>query len=380
MLSVDSTIARWPPLGQPLWVVFSGGVTGGHLMPGLALAQWLRRAHPAAEIAFAGVGRDWERRLVIQHGFAYHVIPAAPLPRRSGDLWSFARTCWLGHRRAARWLRAWKPRVVVGLGGFASVPAARQAARLGIPLLLLEQNVLPGRATRWLAPCATEICLAFEPAREHLPNRRIQVTGTPLRPGFGPLPYPRRPRRLIVLGGSGGAAALNTAVPGALAALRHELAGWTIVHQAGHRDVETTAARYAAAGLRAEIVPFLDRMAEQLSRATLAVSRAGGTTLAELAACRVPAVLVPLSTAADDHQRLNARWFADRQAAVVVDEAQSDWFDLLSAALRRLLRDEPCRTNMSEAIGRLARPAATEEVARRILTAAGHVAAVRLAA
>jgi len=355
-------------------VVFAGGGTGGHLMPGLAVAEQLHRQWPGARLTFAGDGKLWQRDLVRAADCEYLDLPCHPLPRRLADAVRFARGEMAGYRTARAFLRRHRPEVVVGLGGFASVPMALAAARAGVPLVLLEQNAVPGKATRWLSRWARAVCLSFPEAADRLPRGcPIHVTGNPVRRAFfagsrvagttadlqgatgsslsrgatGILPVPclaeaslpgvpaaSQPssttspdpgslNQLLVLGGSGGAEALNRAMPEALARLSRagvSLDDWRIVHQSGEEHVDATARRYALAGLSARVVGWIGEMPAAMHCSALAVCRAGGTTLAELAAARLPAVLVPYPHAADDHQRANARALAARHPAVVVDQ------------------------------------------------------------
>jgi UDP-N-acetylglucosamine--N-acetylmuramyl-(pentapeptide) pyrophosphoryl-undecaprenol N-acetylglucosamine transferase len=263
----------------------------------------------------------------------------------------------------------------VGLGGYASVPMAWAASRRGVPLVLLEQNAVPGRATRWLARRATVVCLAMAQAQSKLSCRcPVQVTGNPIRAGFHRDPCRQvaasAGRRLVVLGGSGGAESLNQNVPLALAKVRRLLAGWQIVHQSGEAGVRATAQLYGGLGLPATVRGFVADMPRLLAGAELAVCRAGGTTLAELAAAGVPAVLVPYPHAADDHQRHNAKAFS--AGAVTVDSRRlpGPLHGHLAAVLWDLLGEPGRLKRMSAAMYRLARPRAAGDVAELILAAA----------
>ncbi|MHB8899178.1 MAG: UDP-N-acetylglucosamine--N-acetylmuramyl-(pentapeptide) pyrophosphoryl-undecaprenol N-acetylglucosamine transferase, partial [Thermoguttaceae bacterium] len=327
-------------------VVFSGGGTAGHLFPGLAVAQRLSRIATNLKIVFAGSGRQQEQRLIEEANFDYLSVACRPMPRRLGDVLPFLTAQWAGGRAVERFLAQHSVRVVVGLGGYASVPMARAALRRRIPLVLLEQNAVPGRATRWLAPGAEVLCSAFAEAGHYLPRHcHWRLTGNPVRESFlavasGPAtrekaerafhgahrhgglrhPWPplpavsgaaeaveappvQRPRQLVVLGGSRGAHWLNTNVPLALAEIRKHLQGWRVVHQAGSDDHQATAAIYRRLEIDAIVQPFISDLARTLAASDAVVCRAGGSTLAELAVCGVPAVLVPYPHAADDHQR-----------------------------------------------------------------------------
>jgi len=359
-------------------VVFAGGGTGGHLFPGLAVAARLTEEIPTVRISFAGSGKQFEQRQVAAAGFDYLPIRCAPLPRRLGDVPGFLLANLCGYRAAKRFLAGQHVTAVVGLGGYASVPMARAAVRRGIPLLLLEQNAVPGRANRWLARSAAMVCTAFGQCESHLPDRCIvRLTGNPIRGGFldrtghAPRdagPHAERgeyPGQLLVLGGSAGAQSLNENVPRALAQIRPMLAGWTIVHQSGPAEVARTQDLYAACGLPAIVAAFLTDMPQTLARTRLAICRAGGSTLAELAASGVPAVLVPYPHAADDHQRRNAASFAASGGCLVIDQGDGrlPLAERLAEALGPLIGDSSRLARMSSALLRLAKPGAASEVA-----------------
>ena len=352
-------------------VVFAGGGTGGHVFPGLAVADQIAAARPGTRITFAGGGGGLEKRLVAAAGFPYRAIPCRPAPQGPWQAVRFVIDSIAGVRAAGGWLDRENADVVVGLGGFASVPMARAAVRRHVPLILLEQNALPGRATRFLARSADLICLAIDAARRHLPrSSRALVTGNPLRRGFSaaPLQGTRRPRRLIVLGGSRGARPLNESVPTALYKLGERLCGWEVLHQSGEHDAAATRSCYACLGMKAKVVSFVNDLPQLMATSDLALCRAGGTTLAELAAAAVPAVLVPYPLAADDHQRHNANWFAGRGGGLVVDQekGRGPFDDRLADAVADLLTNGARRQTMATAAARLARPGAAEAVARQI--------------
>jgi UDP-N-acetylglucosamine--N-acetylmuramyl-(pentapeptide) pyrophosphoryl-undecaprenol N-acetylglucosamine transferase len=369
-------------------------------------------------ITFAGSGRDFERQHVGQAGFEYLPVPSRPLPRRPWQFGSFLIENLRGYRRARRFLAQQCVAVVVGLGGFASAPMARAAVRHGIPLVLLEQNVVPGRTTRWLAKSATFLCASIDETAAHLdPRCPVLVTGNPVRSAFssssaGPLAAERqrvrpvatrtRPashifsgapndapdthddatraetsakllslpddqpgKQLLILGGSSGARSLNENVPRALAKIDWALSGWQIVHQAGHGNTQATRRLYRTLGVDAVVVPFISDMASTLAQTDLAICRAGGTTLAELAAAAVPAILLPYPHAADDHQLKNAQWVAASEGGIVVDQRKhpNDLVDHLADTLGRLLSDHIQCEAMSRAMHTLARPEAANEVA-----------------
>ena len=399
-------------------IVFAGGGTAGHLFPGLAVAQELRERSPETRVTFAGTGKEFERRHVGRAGFDYLALPCQPLPKSATQLWRFLADHFAGARAAASFLSNEHVSVVVGLGGYASVPMGRAAIRRRVPLVLLEQNAYPGRATRLLATKADAVCLALAKAKLHLRARgHVYVTGNPVRAEFtrcvagsgvesvagtraervagtGAEPPARRSpgalepslladdsrrseegrlkpglqRRLVVLGGSGGSSELNRIVPKALHKVRSLLDGWQIVHQSGIADRDETESLYGKLGLSASVVPFVVNIAQVLRWSDLAVCRAGGTTLAELAAVGVSAVLVPWSEAAGDHQRRNAEVYTRIGAAATLDVAAAigRLDDALAELLVMPLTQRELREAMATAMRRMARPEATADVVTRI--------------
>lgn len=359
----------WPP-----HIVFAGGGTAGHLFPGLAVADALRALAPELRCTFVGTGRTFEVNAVHPAGYDYLALPCRPWPARIRDALAFVTGNMAGYFAGRRFLQRSAAGVVVGLGGYASVPVAQAACSLGIPLLLLEQNAVPGRATRWLSTRAALVCGAFPSARSRLAaNTPWQLTGNPLRNGFAAVPALRGRSsvepRLLVLGGSAGARSLNESVPRAIYKAGAALAGWSIVHQTGPRDVTATARLYAKFSLSARVTPFIDDMPGMLAATDLAVSRSGGTTLAELAACGVPAILLPFPQATDDHQRLNAEAFRAAGACRIIDErcVTGRLDDALAVELRGLVGDGGLRRGMAAAAERFARPAAARLVAAAVL-------------
>jgi UDP-N-acetylglucosamine--N-acetylmuramyl-(pentapeptide) pyrophosphoryl-undecaprenol N-acetylglucosamine transferase len=350
----------------------------------------LTRAEVQARITFVGTGKNFERARVRAARYDYLALPGHPLPKNPAQAIRFLIDNFSGYFAAKRFLREQNVNLVVGLGGYASAAICRAAAALGVPYILLEQNAVPGRATRWLAPKADMVCSAFTQARTALTRaKRIRITGTPIRRDFllrsarqnGLLEH--RAPRLIVLGGSGGARALNEQVPWAIYKSQAALAGWEIVHQTGERDVASTVALYRKLGITARVVPFIENLPRVLRRSDLAISRAGGSTLAELAVCGVPAVLVPYPRAADDHQLANAKVFAGRGAARIVDARHIDGrFDnVLAKTLDELVLDDGLRKRMAHNMVRASKRHATKRISRlilKMLSDSGQIQSARL--
>jgi len=358
------------------------------LFPGLAVAEQLRQLEPRVRITFAGSGHEFERRHVSQAGFDYLALPCCALPRSAWETVRFLADNMAGYRGGVRFLRQEKVDLVVGLGGYVSVPMGRAAAARDVPLVLLEQNVTPGRATKYLASSASLICSAFEEARAALrATCPVRVTGNPIRLALGAnaAAPPREPmhasssRRLLILGGSRGASQLNQLLPPALYKLGIARRGWKIVHQSGEAEHAATRELYGKFAISARVVPFLHDVRRELARTTLAVCRAGGTTLAELAVAGTPAVLVPYPAARDDHQRSNADHFAAVGAGEVFDtrDIQGRADDQLAALLSMLVDDDEQRARMSASMHSLARPNAAWHVANMVRGMLRPTAALR---
>ncbi len=352
-------------------VVFSGGATGGHLFPGLAVAQRLGQQWPQLKITFAGSGRSWEHEQVSAAGWDYQAIPCRAMPQNPWQGVRFLADNMAGYL-AARWLlREHQVSAVVGLGGFASAPMARAAVMAGVPTVLLEQNAVPGKVTRWLAPKANAVCAAMSEVQTQLKSTAsVQVTGNPVRADFQALWQKNNElrssrKRLLVLGGSGGARPLNDAVPRALYKLGEHMHDWQVVHQTGPGEVGRVERLYQKLGVPAVVVSFIHNLPGVLRDTSLVLCRGGGTTLAELSVAGVPAVVVPYPQAADDHQHRNAEVYASADACRLVPQELPEMRldDRLRDELETLLGSEPCRFRMAQAMRGMARPDAADEVA-----------------
>jgi UDP-N-acetylglucosamine--N-acetylmuramyl-(pentapeptide) pyrophosphoryl-undecaprenol N-acetylglucosamine transferase len=365
-------------------VLFAGGGAVGHLAVGLAVAEHLHRQMPTAEITFAGSGKVRERHAVRSAGFQYVAVPSQPAPQNPLQAVRFVTDSVAGYC-ASRWmLREQQIALVVGLGGSVSATVVRAAVARGVPVVMLEQNAVPCRTTRWLSHAAAMVCAGFAEVRPHLHVQApVTVTGNPVRSDFEDLHrrYRKigdgdgallagapRPRRLVVLGGSSGGRSLNAAAPRALQQVADRLAGWQIVHQTGEGQLQETEDRYRENGTSALAVTYIDQIASVLFASDLVICRAGGVTLAELALAGVPAITIPYPDAVDDHQTANAKVFAAAGACRLIDE--SSQADALHEALAReldpLLRDAGLRSEMSRNMLRLAYPDAAADVARVI--------------
>ena len=358
---------------KPLRIVIAGGGTGGHLYPGIAVAREVLRRRPDATVTFAGTARGLESRVVPKEGFVLDVLRSAGLKGMSPP--AIVRGVAL---LPVSGIDAWRivsrrsPDLVIGVGGYSSGPVVAAAAFRRIPTLLLEQNAVPGFTNRALARVVSAAAVTFDSTVGYF-GRRGFVAGNPVRPEFfSDVDYggPSAPPRVLIFGGSQGSHAINLAMVEAaprLAALDGRVA---ITHQTGERDLALVRGAYRNAGLDARVEPFLFAMDREVNAADLVVCRAGATTLAELAAAGRASVLVPLPTAADDHQRRNAEVMRAAGASDVIEEK-----DLTGAVLAEriaaLLRD----TSQLRSMATLARALAKPDAARTIVDRAFELTA-----
>jgi UDP-N-acetylglucosamine--N-acetylmuramyl-(pentapeptide) pyrophosphoryl-undecaprenol N-acetylglucosamine transferase len=349
-------------------IVVAGGGTGGHLFPGLAVAARLREA--GAEILWLGARRGIEADRVPAHGFPLRLLAVRGAIARSRVAQLVAALGMLpaAAQAAALMLRA-RATAVLAVGGYASLPGALGAGLLGLPVVLQEQNAVPGFANRFLAPWAVSIACGFPQAVGEFPSQPARLTGNPVRPEFFAVPAPPlAPTTLLVLGGSQGSAFLNRTMPEAFGAL-HEPRP-RIIHQSGPRWLDEVRQRYVAAGVTAQVVAFIERPADALAQTALVVARAGAMSVSELAAARRAAVLIPFAAAAHGHQLANARALAETGAAEVIEEGFATP-DTLAGRLRVLLADPDSLVRRGAGGAVLAHPRAAATIARLVLDAAG---------
>jgi UDP-N-acetylglucosamine--N-acetylmuramyl-(pentapeptide) pyrophosphoryl-undecaprenol N-acetylglucosamine transferase len=358
-----------------LAVVIAGGGTGGHLYPGIAVAREILRRAPGARVTFAGTARGLEARIIPREGFDLDLIRSAGLKGKSvvARLRGLA-TVPLSFLDAAALLRRRRPWVVLGVGGYSSGPVVLAAALSRIPTMVLEQNAVPGMTNRILARWVRAAAVTYDETRAYFAGKAF-VAGNPVRSEFFDVSAdtmaPATAARLLVLGGSQGAHAINVAVVDAAARLHADFPGLVVVHQTGERDLDWARGEYRKGGLDVRAAAFLDPMAVEMRAADIVVSRAGATTLAELAAAGTPAILVPFPQAADDHQRKNAEVLVAAGGALLIDQRDLTG-ERLARELSTLLRDRDRLTAMSRAMRRLAKPDAAAQIAERVFALAGR--------
>lgn len=354
-------------------VLIAAGGTGGHLYPGIAIAEEWMRMHPDSRVVFVGTARGPEQKAVPAAGFELRTIAARGLPRRPGLGWIVAA---FGLARALvqsfRLIVELKPHVVVGTGSYVSAPAVLIARLFGIPVVIQEQNSIPGETNRWLNLVADEVHISFLESRGYFRRKNnLRVSGNPIRRSlllqdkgsayemFGLDP---EKRTIFVFGGSRGAASINRATEGALPLLRN-LGRVQMIWQTGSEDYEAIRARIEPAPIPVRLYPYLEAIEKAYAIADIAVCRAGAMTIAELTACGVAAILVPYPHATRDHQTHNARGLLDRDAALVIADHELTP-ETLTARIESLVRDEARLRRLARNARAFARVDAAQRIAR----------------
>lgn len=355
--------------------LLAAGGTGGHLFPGIAVAEAIRHAADA-EVLFVGTASGMEKEVVPYLGFPLRLIPAEQL--RGRNWWGVVRALWAALRglgTAWRVIGEFAPDLIFSIGGYASGPTVLAGWIKRIPCVLLEPNAVPGLANRLLGRLAARICVGFPHAVQCFPPHKAVYTGNPLR-WTAPAPQKGEAARLqeftvLIFGGSAGAHHLNQTAPHSLAMLNQEGKTCRIIHQTGKADHAQVSATYARFHLKAEVVPFIENMQEVYAVADLVVCRAGAMTVAELTALGKPAILIPYPYAADDHQRANAEVLVRSGAAQMILDAELTP-RRLSQEIGALITDRPRLGAMARASAALGRPDATAAVVRECLASLPH--------
>ena len=361
-----------PAKNQPFIAIACGG-TGGHLFPGVAVAEELKIL--GCEVALLISPKEVDQQAVKTiEKIGVFTLPAVGLQNR--NYFSFAKS-FCNSFIAARKIFAQKnPAAVLAMGGFTSVPPVLAARKFGAKTFLHESNTVPGKSNRFLARFVDEAFIGFPEAEKKMRAKKNSVTGTPVRPQFSAakkdfascriaLGLDPNLTTILVVGGSQGARGLNDLILSALPLLAQK--NWQWLHLAGAADFEKVKNFYAAQNLKAVVKPFFAEMDLALGAATACVSRAGASSLAEIAAMRLPSALVPLPTAADNHQFFNAAAFAKTGAAKLVEQNSSP--EKVAAVLLELVENESSRSALQSALANWHSPNAPAEIARKILSA-----------
>ncbi len=372
-MNISSTDTHTAAIGAPRVLIAAGG-TGGHVYPAIAIGDALRRLDPETNLLFVGTKDRMEARAVPSAGYEFKTIWISGFHRNLTPVnllfpvklvVSLIQSTWL--------LRQFRPDIVVSCGGFASGPIGWVAARLGIPLVIQEQNSYPGITTRFLARHAQRIFTAFPSASDYLKSDHIVQTGNPLRTslesidrseaaerfGFDP-----RKKTVLVMGGSGGARSINQAMESSLRQL-HDKAGLQIIWQCGERYYDELKERIVAADFPdLRLTPFIDDMPAAYGCSNLVISRSGALSCSELMLTGKPAVLIPSPNVAGDHQNRNAESMVEAGAAILIEDQHAE--STLADLVIKLLGDPERLAEMSTSSRRMARPDAAAVIAKQI--------------
>jgi len=346
-------------------ILIMAGGTGGHIFPGLAVAEQMRAA--GWEVVWMGARGGMEERLVPKHGYRAAWI-RAKAARGKGLVQKLLLPANLLYSfwESARHIRSLRPNVVLGLGGYVAFPGGMMASLWNRPLALHEQNAIPGLANKVLAQVSDKVMAGFPRALKN-----AEWTGNPVRAEIAAIAAPERrfagragPLKLLVVGGSLGAQALNESVPKALALMSERP---QVVHQAGEKHLDALRKHYADAGVHGELVAFIDDMARRYAQADLVICRAGAVTIAELSAGGMPSILVPFPHAVDDHQTANGKFLADHGAALLIQQR-----DLTPQKLAQMIQglDRSKLLDMARKARALGKPDAARVVAERCMSIA----------
>ncbi len=364
-------------------LIIAGGGTGGHLYPGVAVAEALLARDSAAKVLFIGTARGIEARVLPQLGFDLRLIRISGLKglgiaQKLSALFRLPAAV----LECAAILRAFKPHAILSVGGYAAGPAGLAAALLRLPLAVLEQNTRPGLTNRALGKLASRVFGTFDESRPFFPTSRFVLTGNPLRMAFvrrvdelhatnaSATTVPATPPHVLVTGGSQGASALNKLAVAAFTSLGARAKNIRITHQTGAADEAATRDAYKNASINAEVVPFIDDMPASMAAATLVVCRSGATTVAELSALGKPAIYVPFPFATDNHQEHNARAVVDAGGALMFRQAQLTG-DALGQVIGELLFDNDRLTRMGKCAAAFGKPHAGSLVVDELERLAG---------
>jgi UDP-N-acetylglucosamine--N-acetylmuramyl-(pentapeptide) pyrophosphoryl-undecaprenol N-acetylglucosamine transferase len=356
------------------FVAIACGGTGGHLFPGIAIGEALQAM--GADVLLIVSEKEIDQHAVkAARGMETFAAPA--VASTAGKV-AFVRGLMRSYKMSRELFTKRRPDAVIAMGGFTSAGPVLAGRRVRIPAFLHEANSIPGRANRWLAPMAREVFVMFEGAKKRLRNARVTLSGMPVRSEFqaGDVGAARMalglvPDRDVILfmGGSQGATAINDAAMAAIPKLVERRPDLQFLHLTGLKDIERCAAFWRECGARGVVTPFLSEMDTGLSAANVSVSRSGASSLAEFAAMRLPAILVPYPIAADDHQVHNARAFVESGAAAMILQKDLRAETLVPAVLE-LLENSAKRAQMAEALAKWHAPDCAEKIARRILSEA----------
>ena len=359
---------------------FAGGGTGGHIYPAIAVAEKVIKLEPRAKIHFFCCARDIDTQILSQTAFEYTQLCAKGLFVRPDRLIGFCTSFLKSYRVAKQVITGSDNAVVIGAGGFVAAPVCRAAHRLGIPVVLINVDTVPGRANKMIVRWANDVFVQFEETAQYFAKRKVQISvvGCPLRSGFeNPEPdkaieqlgLDEKKKTLLITGASSGSENINDAVCSLLERLDSFADDWQIVHLTGTRNYEKVKQGYVNAGIGHRVLGYFDDMPSLLAAADLVVGRSGAVSVAEYAAACVPSICVPYPYHKDRHQYLNAGKLVEAGAGVIVDDVpdakeRAEW---LWEELEQLMKDEEKRNEMKKNCERIANKRASSTIAQRLL-------------
>jgi UDP-N-acetylglucosamine--N-acetylmuramyl-(pentapeptide) pyrophosphoryl-undecaprenol N-acetylglucosamine transferase len=359
---------------------FAGGGTGGHIYPLLAVAEQIRQRQPQADVHFFHSTRAVDERVFDKTGFGRTPLPATGLYIHPGKVLRFVMTFQQSYRMAMRIIAERSNAVVIGAGGFIAGPVCRAGHKLGVPVAMVNVDIIPGRANRLAGRWADEIFLQFEESQGYFSRSRAraEVVGCPLRGAFA---HPDASRAvaelgldsgkstLLITGASSGSARINEAICRLLPKLESFADRWQIVHLTGLDNFQTVRDGYSGTRISHKVLDYYDAMADLFAATDLVIGRSGAVSVAEYAVAGVPSICMPYPFHKDRHQYLNAGKLVDAGAAVIVDDVADpeDRVRRLWNELEPLMGDEDRRLRMSEACKQVARPSAAADIASRLL-------------
>lgn len=353
-------------------IVIAGGGTGGHLFPAIAVADELKKRHADAEVVFIGTERGVESRVVPREGYDIRFITVEGVVgkrgrRRIRALWSFLK----GLRQSYRLLKEIEPDIVIGSGGYVSSAPVFAAWLRSVPVVIMEQNTVPGRANRLLCRFATAVCITYQESMAYFPYHKVHLTGNPVREKIQKGSYEAGLRlfslkddlfTVLVFGGSRGASSINRAMVEALPFLTEIKQDIQFLHQTGEDDYRFVRSSYQEMGFQGTVTPFIYQMAEAYAVADIVISRAGATTLSEICVTGKPSILIPYPYASADHQRINAEKLMNMKAAIVLPDRELSG-KRLSEEILKLFKDKELRNEMKKGALSFGRPDAAKRVA-----------------
>lgn len=366
-------------------LVIAGGGTGGHLFPGIAVAEELLSRDPANQVLFVGTERGIEARAVPAAGYPLELISASGIRGKGSfnQLRSAAMMLY-GYAQSRKILKKYRPDAVLGVGGYASLPLLLAAKGLQIPTYIHEQNAIPGMTNKVLAKVVDQVFITLQESARFFPEEKVLLTGNPLRRQILELPTDQKDGakargegfcenllfHLFIFGGSQGAHAINMAMIKAAPHLSEVREQFSITHQTGEKDFKEVEAAYREHGIKAEVTPFITDMAAQYRKADLIICRAGATTIAEVTACGKAAIFIPFPHAVDDHQRRNAEALLKKDACFMLLERDLN-DENLAEIIRELMQNPEKIIMTGDNAATLARFDAAKIIVDRIMEVRG---------